>query len=137
VFSPPLSKQPKLADPWEDSVDVQERARSYLHATCSHCHVEAGGGNAQMDLRISTAAARMKIFGEVPLHGTVGLGEDARLVVPGDPVQSVLPARVARSGEGRMPPLGSFAPDPRAVRLLVEWIAAVKPDTPGTSNTGK
>ncbi len=137
VFAPPLPKQPKLADPWEESVDLEVRARSYLHAACSHCHVEAGGGNAQMDLRMSTAAARAKIFGEVPLHGTLGLGEDARLAVPGDPAKSVLPARVARSGEGRMPPLGSFSADPRAVRLLVEWIAAVKPAAVGTSETTK
>jgi hypothetical protein len=137
MFAPPLAKQPRLADPWDESLDAQERARSYMHATCSHCHVESGGGNAQMDLRVSSAPGRARILDEVPLHGTLGLGADARLVAPGDPAKSVLLARVVRPGEGRMPPLGSTAPDPRAVRLLVEWITAVKADVPGAAGTVK
>ena len=129
AFTPALAKQDKLVDPWDDSLALSERAESYLHATCSHCHVESGGGNAQMDLRMKTPAEKMRIFNEIPNHGTVGLPGDARLVVSGDAAKSVLLARVARSSEGRMPPLGSFSPDPRAVRLLYEWIQSLR-ETP-------
>jgi uncharacterized repeat protein (TIGR03806 family) len=137
VFVPPLAKQPRLADPWDESLEIHERARSYLQATCSHCHVESGGGNAQMDLRMATTPERMKVFHETPLHGTLGLAEGARLVVPGDPAKSVLLARVVRSAEGRMPPLGSQSADPRAARLLVEWINAVKVEPPAGGGEGK
>src|ERR1043165_3536161 len=33
-----------------DSKTVDGRARSYLHINCSVCHVDAGGGNAKMEL---------------------------------------------------------------------------------------
>ncbi len=132
VFTPALANQDKLADPWDASLALSERAESYLHATCSHCHVESGGGNSQMDLRTKTPPEKMKIFNEIPNHGTLGLSEDSRLVVPGDAAKSVLLARVARSNEGRMPPLGSASPDARAVRLLYEWITSLQkaPESP-------
>src|SRR5262249_22186952 len=45
---------PQLVNPFDPSAPLEKRARSYLHANCAQCHVEAGGGNAQMELEITT-----------------------------------------------------------------------------------
>lgn len=137
VFNPPLAKMARLSDPWDEGLDKGERARSLLHARCAHCHVESGGGNSQIDLRLGSSLSGMKLLNAEPLHGHVGLAEDTRLVVPGDASKSILISRVARSSEGRMPPLGSMSPDSRVVRLLVEWIGGLRPDAAVEEGTKK
>ena len=54
LLTSPPEKYNKLVDPYDPKQDLNARARSYLHANCSQCHVEAGGGNAQMDLEFLT-----------------------------------------------------------------------------------
>lgn len=115
-----------LAGIADESVDLDQRARSFLHAACSHCHVSAGGGNAQMDLRFFVEPEKMGVFNETPYHGDLGFGADAKIVVPGHPEKSVMINRCSRAGPGRMPPLGSQSPDPRAVGLLAQWILSLK-----------
>lgn len=118
----------KLTDPFDASAAIDDRARSYLHASCSHCHVQSGGGNSEMDLRFFVEAELMQILGVAPLHGDQGFGPDAKLVEPGDPAKSVLFKRVASAGanSGRMPPVGAGTSDARAIGLLLEWIQNVK-----------
>ena len=77
-----------------------------------------------MSLRLSADDEKLDIFDTVPHHGDLGLGKDARIIKPGDPVKSVMFNRVARIGQGRMPPMGSETPDARAVGLLLQWIIA-------------
>jgi uncharacterized repeat protein (TIGR03806 family) len=117
-------KYGRLADPYDSRADLAARARSYLHANCSQCHVEAGGGNAQIDLEFTTAADKMRVFDVKPQHSTFGLPE-ARLIVPGHPERSVLLHRVSHRGEGYMPPLSTSLRDEAAVRLLGEWIRSL------------
>jgi hypothetical protein len=113
-----------LVDPFDESEDLNARARSYLHASCAHCHVEAGGGNSTMNLRTNAKPEAMEVVNAVPHHGDQELGADARIVVPGDPSKSVLFHRVSKTGPGKMPPIGSQLPDNRAVGLLLQWILA-------------
>ena len=51
----------KLLEPRVDTTDAKQdlakRAKSWLHVNCSSCHVEAGGGNAQMELEFATKLA--------------------------------------------------------------------------------
>jgi hypothetical protein len=115
----------KLVDPYDTSKPLELRARSYLHANCSQCHVEAGGGNAQMDLEFTTAREKTKLFDVRPVHHSYGIA-DARLVAPGEPERSVLLQRVARRGEGQMPQLATAVVDEQAVRLLRDWIRQMK-----------
>jgi hypothetical protein len=115
---------PRLVDPYDSSKDLEQRARSFLHANCSMCHVEAGGGNAQIDLEFTTPRDRMRLFDVKPLHDTFGLPE-ARLIAPGDPARSVLLHRVSIRDRGQMPPLATFAVDRNAVQLLHDWIASM------------
>jgi mono/diheme cytochrome c family protein len=115
----------RLVDPADRSASLEERARSYLHANCAQCHVEAGGGNAQMELEITTPRDKMRVIGVKPLHDSFGI-KDAKLIAPGDPERSILYQRMKRRGPGQMPPLGTAVVDDEAVRLIHDWIASMK-----------
>jgi glucose/arabinose dehydrogenase len=111
----------RLVDPYDAKQEVSLRARSYLHANCSICHVEAGGGNAQMELEFTTKLDKMRLVDVKPVHDTFGL-PDARLVAPGHPERSVLVRRMRHREAGHMPPLATFVVDREAVRLMHDWI---------------
>jgi uncharacterized repeat protein (TIGR03806 family) len=131
VFTKSLSKPPaelpKLVDPYDSGQILDARARSYLHANCSVCHVEAGGGNAKMELAFTTAPERMNVFGARPQHDTFGI-DNAMLISPGDPERSILFQRVSRRGRGQMPPLVTTVVDERAVALFRDWVRDMKPE---------
>lgn len=118
-FNPTAYK--KLVDPYDAKQDLGARARSYLHANCAHCHVEAGGGNAQIDLEFTANDDKTRLFDVKPVHHTFGL-PDARLIAPGRPERSVLLHRIANRKEGHMPPLATGEVDRDAVKMLAEWI---------------
>jgi mono/diheme cytochrome c family protein len=120
-----LSTYPRLVDPYDPSADVAARVRSYLHANCAQCHVEAGGGNAQIDLEFTTALDKMRLVDEPPLHHRFDL-PDARLVAPGAPDRSVLVYRMAHRGPGQMPQLATVLVDEAAVALVREWIDSLR-----------
>ena len=61
---------PRLSNPYDETEDLEQRARAFLHSNCAYCHVEAGGGNAQMDLSIYVPLDRMKIIDVKPTHTT-------------------------------------------------------------------
>lgn len=121
---------PRLVDPYDKTADLTARARSYLHANCSICHVEAGGGNAQMQLEYFTPLLKAKMFDEKPLHHKFDL-TDPRIIAPGHPERSVLLTRISRRGPstGQMPQLATSLVDREAVELFREWIEKM-PDSP-------
>jgi mono/diheme cytochrome c family protein len=127
---------PRLVDPYDPREDLDARARSYLHANCSQCHVEAGGGNAAIELEFDRPRRRMRLFDVRPLHDTFGIA-DAKLVAPGDPERSVLYQRVARRGPGQMPPLATAEVDRQAVQLLYDWIKQMKPEAKKSPTAGQ
>jgi len=114
-----------LVNPSDPAAPLEARARSYLHANCAQCHVEAGGGNAQMELEITTPRDKMRVIGVKPLHDSFGI-KDAKVIAPGDPEKSILYQRLKRRGPGQMPPLASAVVDDEAVRLIHDWIKAMK-----------
>ncbi len=118
-----------LVDPYDKKQDVALRARSYLHANCAQCHVEAGGGNAQMELEFTTELDKMRVVGVKPVHHTFNL-DDAELVAPGHPERSVILQRISQRKTGFMPPLATSMVDEDAVRTLDEWIKQVKAPAP-------
>lgn len=110
----------RLVDPYDAANDLGLRARSWLHVNCASCHVEAGGGNARMNLAFTTPPRGLNVVGEKPVHDGFGLA-DARLVAPGVPDRSVLLHRASTRGRGQMPPLSSSRPDLAGVELLRQW----------------
>lgn len=121
LFTVAPEKRPHLVDPYDKKQDVAHRARSYLHANCAHCHVDAGGGNAQIDLEFTTPLDKMRVLNVKPQHDTFAL-PDARLIVPGHPEKSVLLHRIANRDKGFMPPLATRLVDRETVELMREWI---------------
>lgn len=117
----PPEEHEQLVDPFDETKPLDQRARSYLHANCANCHVEAGGGNSQMILEFSAPADRRKLIDAVPVHDKFGL-PDARLIAPGDPGRSVLLQRISRRGRGQMPQLATSRVDDAAVRMITSWV---------------
>jgi uncharacterized repeat protein (TIGR03806 family) len=126
-LSKPANELTRLSDPFDSSVDLHTRATSYLHANCSNCHVEAGGGNAQFSIDIDTKPDQMRLFDARPVHATFGIIE-ARLVAPGVPERSLLLDRMQRRGHGQMPPIGTNQIDQPAIDLIREWIQKLPSD---------
>jgi glucose/arabinose dehydrogenase len=115
----------RLANPSDPKADLETRVRSYLHANCAQCHVEAGGGNAQIDLEFTTMLDKMKLVGVKPNHDTFGIA-DAKLIDRGHPERSVLLQRLKRRGTGQMPPLATGVVDREAVEIVREWILQLR-----------
>jgi hypothetical protein len=112
-------------NPYDPKQELDHRARAYLHANCSQCHVAAGGGNSQIDLEFTTASEKTRLFDVRPVHDTYGL-PDARLVAPGSPERSVLLHRMSHRDRGHMPPLATSIVDRDAVKLMKEWIGGMR-----------
>jgi glucose/arabinose dehydrogenase len=119
----------RLTNPYDETADLNLRARSYLHANCAQCHVEAGGGNAQIDLSIATDVVRMRAVDVTPLHHKFDL-EQAKIIAPGASERSVLLHRMRIRGPGQMPQLATFLPDEKAIRLIADWIDRMESETP-------
>src|SRR6201996_5885756 len=85
IFTKPLpappEKLPKLVDYRSDDHPISERARSYLHSNCSHCHMKWGGGNAEFKLLATIPVADMGIVGVNPQHGTFDI-KGAKIIAP-------------------------------------------------------
>jgi uncharacterized repeat protein (TIGR03806 family) len=121
---------PHIVDYTDDASDLNSRARSYLHANCSHCHRKWGGGNAEFRLLATVELKEMGIADVRPAHGAWYI-PDADILAPGDPSRSVLFYRMSKLGPGRMPRIGSNLVDQRGVNLIDQWIAQL----PNGSNT--
>ncbi len=126
--SPHSPREPyRLVDPYDEKASLNLRARSYLEVNCGHCHLYGAGGSANIFLGAGLPIEATRLIEARPLQGAFGI-DDARIIAPGEPERSVLYYRVARSGAGRMPRLGSRTIDDRGVRLIGDWIASLSVD---------
>ena len=123
----PKEKRLSLVNHVDPTAPLESRVKSYLHVNCSCCHVRSGGGNARMELGYATAIDEMNVVSYFPQHATFGLNQ-ARIVAPGHPEQSVMLARLSRRGRGQMPPLVAKRVDESTVELFRQWIASMKPE---------
>jgi uncharacterized repeat protein (TIGR03806 family) len=121
--NPPEPLPTPLSDPYNSSTSLESRVRAYLHTNCAACHVEAGGGNAQIVLRQDSKLEDTGLIETRPQHATFGL-PNAKLIAAGSPEQSVLLHRISQRGihSGQMPPLVSTQVDQEALKMFREWI---------------
>jgi putative heme-binding domain-containing protein len=119
----------RLVSSRDDKADLESKARSWLHANCAHCHRRHGGGSVQLMVNADLPTAETMMLNEKPVRGDLGLA-NARVISPGNPHQSVLLARIARSGTGHMPMIGAREVDPYGFRVLWDWISG------GATNRG-
>jgi putative heme-binding domain-containing protein len=117
----PRSREKIFVDPYDSSQDLHQRARSYLHVNCAHCHRFGGGGTAIFDVRYELSNTDTKLFASLPIQGTFGI-EGGQVIAPGDPSSSLLFYRMAKLGQGRMPHFGSKHVDSKGLQLLSDWI---------------
>jgi uncharacterized repeat protein (TIGR03806 family) len=126
AWKPDLATLPKLVDPYDESVDLDRRARSYLQTNCAHCHQINAGGTATIVLGYDQPLEQTRTVNIRPIQGTFNIA-GARIIAPGDPASSVLYYRMSKLGGGRMPRVGSNVVDERATRMIHDWIARMPP----------
>ncbi|MEZ5385716.1 MAG: PQQ-dependent sugar dehydrogenase [Prosthecobacter sp.] len=114
----------RLVSSHDAKAELEDRARSWLHANCAHCHRRHGGGSVQLMVNADLPVQESMLLDEKPVRGDLGL-TNARVVAPGYPEQSVLLARIARSGSGHMPMIGAREVDPHGFSLLWDWISSL------------
>lgn len=114
---------PALVSPLSNAGTLEQRAKAYLDANCSHCHRPGGSGRGAADFRYEIAFADMHVCNENP---TDDLGvADAKLLVPGDATRSVIALRMRDADAYRMPPLATLANDIDGIVLVEQWINAL------------
>ncbi len=126
LFEKPASPN-TIPSPYDESADLGDRARSYLHINCAHCHRRGGGGTAAIVLQRELTLDKMNMLDERPTQGTFGI-HNAKVVAPGDPYRSVMYYRLAKIGRGRMPYFGSNIVDRRGLKLIHDWVKSLPSD---------
>lgn len=124
----PSSALPALPDPFGDA-PVEARARSYLHANCSHCHQPGGGGGSSGLVLLATETSRTKLgVCKGPVAAGSGTGAHDYDILPGQPDESIIPFRMTSTDpEIKMPEIPNLLPHDEGVALIREWIAAMVP----------
>jgi uncharacterized repeat protein (TIGR03806 family) len=122
VVDGPPPAHARLSDPFGDA-PLDERARSYLDANCSHCHGQ--GGIAEPTKLLwdfeHTDAPHLAVC-----RDTAEVDGRDRVIVPGHPEASEFLARMLTTDPFVHMPRGpTRSIDPRGVELLSSWVAAM------------
>lgn len=124
-----IAKLEQLARPDDLTESIEDRARGYLDANCSHCH-RPNGVHAFWDARASTPLEEAGIVNGI-VNNNLGRS-DARVVVPRDWTRSILFQRISVAGQPHsMPPLAAQRTDKSGIGLLAEWIAGMDVEEDG------
>jgi uncharacterized repeat protein (TIGR03806 family) len=117
-----LAKFAKLAPADDTTRSVEDRARSYFDANCSHCH-RPGGTVANFDARYDTPLDQQGLIdGRVLIDERI---DRSRVIAPNDIWRSIAFMRVNTVSEIRMPPLARETIDEKGVALLRQWITSL------------
>ncbi|MBA4019406.1 MAG: hypothetical protein C0483_19750 [Pirellula sp.] len=106
--------------------DVATLARAWLDVNCSMCHLPDGIAPMKRDFRFETPLEKMNAIDQ-PIGQKRRRLDHARIVAPGDPLNSELLARVGLRGPYQMPPLATHYVDPHAYEILRRWISNLPP----------
>ncbi len=120
----------RFARPMDESADLNARARSYLHANCSHCHRDSGGASKSglVFLEWEEEPAKIGIC-KLPAAAGPGAGGNSHDITPGDPDGSIVIYRMnSLDPDIKMPELPNRVIDVQGVDLIREWIAAMPQD---------
>ncbi len=107
-----------FVDPEDTSVDLNERAVTYLDTNCSGCHFGGSDGHA-MDLRIDTPTLNKNIF-------------EGDRVIPFNHASSRL--YIQQATDTLRMPQGSNITNPVAATLMQDWITASAAAAAGPNN---
>ena len=118
----------RLADPYDETRLLAERARSWLHVNCAGCHRFGAGAGVPSQFAYDQPVEKSRALDAKPVRGDFGIA-GARVIAPGDPYRSTLLYRISTEGLGHMPHLGSRLVDEPGVRLVRDWIRSLPPAT--------
>ncbi|MCY1066274.1 hypothetical protein OV090_15950 [Nannocystis sp. RBIL2] len=123
---PEMQTLPQLVDPFGDA-PLADRARSYLHANCSHCHRLGGGAGKSGLVFLAWEEIEAKLgVCKVPAAAGPGTGGHHYDIVPGQPDDSIVIFRMnSLDPEIKMPELPNRVIDQKGVQLIRDWIAAM------------
>jgi hypothetical protein len=123
----------KLADPRDPHADLQERARSWLHVNCAHCHRFGAGGSVASFFNYDQKLEESRTVGFAPSQGMFNI-PGAHVITPGDPLRSVLYYRLSSLGPAHMPRIGSRVVSDPGLNLIYDWIRQI-PERAATNET--
>ena len=118
-----------MGNPYDESLALETRARSWIHSNCAGCHRRSGGAGIVSMMNITTNNENMRMLNFEPSRGSFGL-EGAPLIEPGNPYRSILYYRIATKGAGHMPMIGVPSIDSEGVQVVHDWIRSLQPDAP-------
>jgi len=120
---PAVNTLPVYATATETNASLEFRARSYLAVNCVQCHQAGGASPGSWDARPYLTLAQTGLINGTPID--TGSDPANKIIVPGDPLHSVLWLRIqGTNGFGRMPPLATHQLDQTAIQLLADWISS-------------
>jgi len=121
VGARPPAPERKLVDPLDATQPLEARARSWLHANCSHCHQPGGWSSPgmTMDLRYTTDLGKAEIC-NVDTQYIVQIPR----IKAGDARGSAIWRRITSPNIDRMPPIGTSTVDP-AIEVVRQWIDSI------------
>jgi len=120
----PPKRSPPLADPYDTSPALADRARSWLHVNCAPCHRNGAGGDVPSWFNYDQPIEKSRAYDAKPARGDFGLAA-ARVIAPGDPYRSTLFYRVSTEASARMPHIGSRVVDDAGTRVVRDWIRSL------------
>jgi hypothetical protein len=119
-----LAMVPELPKVTNPQLSIEERARSYLHGNCAHCHSPGSQIPLPLNLNFSASLDEMNAIEADPLVENFGI-ENAKLIARGSPERSVLFHRMGQIDYSRMPYLGSSELDLEGMSLVRDWIKSL------------
>jgi uncharacterized repeat protein (TIGR03806 family) len=117
-----LASFDKLAAAADMTRSLEDRARSYLDANCSHCH-RPGGTVANFDARYDTPLDQQELING-PVLIDQGI-DKPRIISPHDRWRSIAFMRMDTTGDIRMPPLARNTIDEGGINRMREWIMSM------------
>lgn len=121
----------QLSNLADESKSLENRARSYLDANCSHCHQQSGTGRADFDLRASLSLEQTHLLSTIAAFGDLGTTE-GHIISTGSPENSVLYLRMINTEIFRMPPIATSVVDKLATELMYAWISSIPTSISGS-----
>jgi hypothetical protein len=122
-----VTPYPGQLGPTSPGATLEERARSYLHANCAHCHRPDSDFNV-FDLRYGVSLHDTMACGAAPTAALGNLGVPGALVLaPGLPGKSLLWLRMNApiGNNAHMPRIATFQLDTAGLQLVSDWITSI------------
>ncbi len=102
-----------------DETSLEFKVRSFLDSNCSNCH-RSNGVEGVFDASSKIGLYDQNLINELAIsHASP---TNSKIIIPGDPTNSLLQIRDSSTGSDKMPPLGRSLVDSQYIIELTSWI---------------